>query len=263
MLKLAGLPAERGPELHAIVARISELDGDPSVTAEGIDRRPLLNIGLEAIAHRREAGADGSCPFIDKGLDAIFRGNKLTDLELATTLLLPLIGGVETLPKITSHGLWELARRPEQLAAVREDLTTNTAVVFDEMTRYCGPAQWFARTVTEKVEVLGETLLPGQRIIFLMQSASRDPREFENPDEFIWNRPIPRSLAFGQGDHFCMGIHLAKMEGRVILQEFLSLVDDYAIDMTAAVQTRSSFQKGWDYLPVEIRSYRKTQPVSA
>jgi cytochrome P450 len=172
---------------------------------------------------------------------------------VAAQLLVPLIGGVETVPKVTSHGLWELTKNPDQLAAVRADLAANTPMAFNEMSRYCGPAQWFSRTVTAPVDVLGEHLTPGQRIIFLIQSAQRDPREFLEPDMFRWDRPMKRTLAFGHGGHFCMGIHLAKMEGRVILQEFLSAVDEFDFDEDAAVRSASSFQTGWDNLTVRIR----------
>jgi cytochrome P450 len=69
---------------------------------------------------------------------------------------------------------------------------------------------------------------------------------------------MKRTLSFGHGGHFCMGIHLAKMEGRVILQEFLSAVDEFDFDEDAAVRSASSFQKGWDVLPVRI--HRLAEP---
>ena len=58
----------------------------------------------------------------------------------------------------------------------------------------------------------GTTIKPGQRIITLLASAARDEREYPNPDEFIWDRPIERLLAFGRGQHFCLGVHLARLE---------------------------------------------------
>ena len=133
-------------------------------------------------------------------------------MEAAIQMLGVFIGGTETVPKIVAHGLWELGRRPDQMAAVRADLDANVPVAREEMIRYCAPAQWFARTVRRPFTIHGTTIKPGQRIITLLASANRDEREYTDPDEFIWNRPIERLLAFGRGQHFCLGVHLARLE---------------------------------------------------
>jgi cytochrome P450 len=102
--------------------------------------------------------------------------------------------------------------------------------------------------------IAGQEIKPGQRVIYLAQSAARDEREFEAPNEFIWNRPIPRSLAFGRGQHFCIGVHVARLEGAILLEEFLRRVADYEIDEAAAVRLPSSFQWGYNLLPVIIKA---------
>ncbi|OBI14279.1 hypothetical protein A5714_14010 [Mycobacterium sp. E2462] len=255
MCHLAGLPAEAARDLRDAINESSAAIGNQGLGLNPIDGLKRINRAAHAaVAARREAGADGSHPFVDAVINAVFEGRSLSDREVAAQLLVPLIGGVETVPKVTSHGLWELTKNPDQLAAVRADLGTNTPPAFDEMSRYCGPAQWFSRTVTAPVDLLGQHLTPGQRIIFLIQSAQRDPREFPDSDVFRWNRRMKRTLSFGHGGHFCMGIHLAKMQGRVILQEFLDAVDEFDFDEAAAVRSASSFQKGWDVLPVRIHS---------
>ena len=255
MCHLAGLPSELAADLRDAINESSAAIGNPALGLDPLDGlRRISRVARLAVTTRRDAGADGSHPFVDRAIKATFDGRALSDREVAAQLLVPLIGGVETVPKVTSHGLWELAKNPDQLAAVRADLAANTPVAFDEMSRYCGPAQWFSRTVTAPVDVLGERLTSGQRIIFLIQSAQRDPREFTDPDTFRWDRPMRRTLAFGHGGHFCMGMHLAKMEGRVMLQEFLSAVTEFDVDADAAVRSASSFQKGWDVLPVRIHS---------
>ena len=78
-------------------------------------------------------------------------GSAFTDIEAATQMLGVFIGGTETVPKIVAHGLWELGRRPDQMAAVRADLDANVPVAREEMIRYCAPAQWFARTAAQAV----------------------------------------------------------------------------------------------------------------
>lgn len=162
------------------------------------------------------------------------------------------IGGTETVPKIVAHGLWELSRRPEQMKAVRADPAATVPLAREEMIRYCAPAQWFARTARKPFTMHGKTIEPGQRVITLLASANRDDREYPQPDEFIWDRPIKRSLAFGRGQHFCLGYHLARLEVAVLLEEWLRRVPEFAIDGDRATRLPSSFQWGWNKIPVEV-----------
>jgi cytochrome P450 len=179
-------------------------------------------------------------------------GSEFTDIEAATQMLGVFIGGTETVPKIVAHGLWELSRRPDQMSAMRADLEANARVAREEMIRYCAPAQWFARTVRKPFTIHGTTISPGQRIITLLGSANRDEREYPHPDDFIWNRPIERLLAFGRGQHFCLGVHLARLEIAVMVSEWLKRVPDYRIVSEAASRPPSSFQWGWNNIPVEV-----------
>ena len=156
------------------------------------------------------------------------------------------------MPKIVAHGLWELGRRPDQLAAVRADPDANVPVAREEMVRYCAPAQWFARTVRKPFTIHGTIIQPGQRNITLLASANRDEREYTNPNDFVWNRPIERVLAFGRGQHFCLGVHLARIEIAVMVTEWLKRIDDWRIDSQAASRPPSSFQWGWNNIPVEV-----------
>ncbi len=212
----------------------------------------MLEFVRPLVAERRQEGPDGSWNLVDGMLELRIDGRELSDLEIAGNLMCVFVGGTETLPKVVGHGLWELARHPDQLAQVRADLDANTATAAEEMLRFCGPAQWFGRTARVETSLAGQVIRPGQRVIYLTQSANRDPREFRDPERFVWDREIPRTLAFGRGQHFCVGIHLARLEARVILQEFLSRVSDYEIDADGAVRNPSSFQWGYSHLPVRI-----------
>ena len=151
-----------------------------------------------------------------------------------------------------AHGLMELNARPEQMAAVRADLEANVPNAAEEMIRFCAPAQWFMRTCYKPVTIAGTKINPGQRVFFMVGSALRDEREYENPDEFHWDRHIPRTLAFGQGVHFCIGTHLARLEIRILVDAFLRRVPNFSFDMAQAVRPPSSFQWGWNKLPVVI-----------
>lgn len=138
------------------------------------------------------------------------------------------------------------------MAAVRAGPAAQVPVAREEMIRYCAPAQWFARTLRRPFTWHGTRIQPGQRIVTLPASASRDEREYPEPEEFIGNRPIERSPAFGRGQHFCLGYHLARLEIAVMVTEWLSRVPDCRADDLAASRPPSSFQSGWNRIPVEV-----------
>lgn len=249
---LLDMPLSRAPEVLGLVNSLSQTDPDKGGTDVATTVARCVEILVEYVARRRAAGADGSVPLIDGLVTLGYYKRPLTDEEVATQLVCAFIGGTETVPKVTAHGLMELNDRPEQMAAVRADLKANVRVAVEEMIRYCAPAQWFARTAHKDVRVAGADIRRGQRIMVLFGSAARDPAEFDQPDEFIWNRPIPRVLSFGTGPHFCIGIHIARLELQVLVETFLRRVGQFSFDMDSAVRLPSSFQWGWNNLPVVI-----------
>jgi cytochrome P450 len=249
---LLDMPKTHAREVLNLVNSLSVTD--PEAGGNDVAQTVGKSMALMApyVAKRRKAGADGSIPMVDGLIELGYYGRPLTDEEVAVQLVCVFIGGTETVPKITAHGLMELARHPEQLAAVRADLATNVPIAAEEIIRFCAPAQWFVRTAHKDVSVAGVDIKVGQRIMVLFGSAARDEREFDRPDEFIWNRTINRVLSFGYGQHYCIGVHLARREIRVLLMEFLRRVDTYSFDMEKAVKLPSSFQWGWNQLPVII-----------
>jgi len=250
--ELLGIPTSLAQEVLAAVNAGSL--AEPGVGVEVAEARPNYLEYLVPSVRRRRADASGEpLPVVDGLLGyRLPDGSALSDVDAATQMLCIFIGGTETVPKIVAHGLWELSRRPDQLAAVRADLENTVPVAREEMIRFCAPAQWFARTARKPFEIHGATIEPGQRVITLLASANRDEREYPEPDEFIWNRPIRRLLAFGRGQHFCIGYHLARLEVAVLLNEWLRRVGDYAIRGEAATRLPSSFQWGWNKIPVEV-----------
>jgi cytochrome P450 len=253
--ELLGIPTDLAPQVLAAVNAGSL--AEPGVGVEVAEARPnYLEYLVPSVKRRRaDASKDGlpGLPIVDGLLGyRLPDGSALNDVEAATQMLCIFIGGTETVPKIVAHGLWELSQRSDQLAAVRTAPAANVPVAREEMIRFCAPAQWFARTARKPFTIHDETIQPGQRVITLLASANRDEREYPEPDEFIWNRPIRRSLAFGRGQHFCIGYHLARLEIDVLLQEWLRRVPDYAIQSDAATRLPSSFQWGWNKIPVEV-----------
>jgi cytochrome P450 len=250
--ELIGLPVDLAPDVLATVNAGSL--AQPGSGVEVANARPgYLEYLVPIVQRRREDASGDGVPIVDNLISyRLPDGSAFTDIEAATQMLGVFIGGTETVPKIVAHGLWELARRPDQLAAVRADLDANVPIAREEMIRYCAPAQWFARTVRKPFTIHGTTIRPGQRIITLLASANRDEREYADPDDFIWNRPIERLLAFGRGQHFCLGVHLARLEIAIMVTEWLKRVNDWRIDGDAASRPPSSFQWGWNNIPVEV-----------
>jgi cytochrome P450 len=250
--ELVGLPTDLAAEVLATVNAGSL--AEPGSGVEVANARPGYLDYLVPVVQRVRAGEhDGPLPIVENLLAyRLPDGSPLTDTEVAVQMLGVFIGGTETVPKIVAHGLWELHRHPDQLAAVRDDPTANIPVAREEIIRYCAPAQWFARTVRRPFTIHDTTIEPGQRIISLLASANRDEREYPDPEAFIWDRRIERSLAFGRGQHFCLGYHLARVEITVLLGEWLRRVPGYRIDEAGARRPPSSFQWGWNIVPVEV-----------
>ncbi len=249
--ELLGLPVDLASEVLATVNAGSL--ATPGSGVEVANARPGYLEFLTPIVQGRRASTDGEVPIADNLIGyRLPDGSSFTDIEAAVQMLGVFIGGTETVPKIVAHGLWELGRHPDQMAAVRADLDANVPVAREEMIRFCAPAQWFARTVRRPFTIGDTTIKPGQRIITLLASANRDEREYPDADDFVWDRPIKRLLAFGRGQHFCLGVHLARLEIAILVSEWLKRVPDFRILSGAASRPPSSFQWGWNNVPVEV-----------
>lgn len=250
---LFGIPLAHAREIMDYVYQITRLDPEKGGVDLGSFFVKLKQFILPPIEARRAAGADGSNALIDGLIQyRTEEGRALSDNEIADQLVCVMVGGLESVAKVTGQGLMELWKRPDQLAAVRADLAANVPIAVNEIVRYCAPAQYTFRTAHKDVEVAGRHIRAGQRVACLLHSASRDEREFEEPEAFIWNRKIPRVISFGLGQHHCIGKHLALLEVQILLTEFLSLVDRFEFVMEEAERNPSCFQRGWTRLPVIV-----------
>src|SRR6201997_2444128 len=179
---LLGISTDLAPQVLAAVNAGSL--SEPGAGVDTAQARPNYLEYLIPVVERRRAGSSGDAlpglPVVDGLLGyRLPDGSALDDVEVATQMLCIFIGGTETVPKIVAHGLWELSKRPDQLAAVRADPGANVPIAREEMLRYCAPAQWFARTARKPFTMHDETIQPGQRIITTLASANRDEREYE------------------------------------------------------------------------------------
>ena len=247
--------ADPGGVVELFSRVVARAPGQPGMTADGIEAREAALDLLCGEVRRRRTGRGRPSSFIDPLLEEDLIGRPLTDREIAVDTMSMLAGGTESVPKVVTGGLLELSRLPGQLAAITADLPRHAPIAWEEMLRFHAPAQWFGRTVKKPVMLGGVALEPGQRVILLIASANRDPREFEAADQFIWNRSTRRMLSFGVGPHFCIGIHLARLEGAILVEEFLSAVAAYEPLPETGNFAESEFQVGWTSLPVRVTPY--------
>jgi cytochrome P450 len=161
-------------------------------------------------------------------------GDRLSDVELVTTVLALVTAGHETTANLIGNGALALLTHPDQLAALRADPAGWPGAV-GELMRWCGPVQVGApRFATADAEVAGQPVPAGTGVQVVLVSANRDPRAYPDPDRLdVTRRPSGRGeghLGFGHGAHYCLGAALARQEGEVALRALFDRFPGIALD---------------------------------
>ncbi|MCU1458217.1 MAG: cytochrome, partial [Actinomycetia bacterium] len=144
-----------------------------------------------------------------------------------------------------------LADHPDQRREIVDDRSLLPNAI-EEVLRFESPSPVQARYVTRDAEHHGSVVPGGSAMLLLTASANRDERKFPEGGRFDIHRPIDHHLAFGYGSHFCLGAALARLEGRVALDEVLQRFPTWEVDWDNAVQARTSTVRGWERLPVVV-----------
>lgn len=176
---------------------------------------------------------------------------RLTTPELLIFLAVIAGAGVETTGRLFGWMGKVLADHPDQRKELAEDRSLIPAAV-EELLRYEPPGPSVARYVTEDVEFHGQTVPSGRAMLLMLSSANRDERRFDHPDRFDIHRKPGGHLTFGRGVHFCLGAPLARLEGRIGLEEVLNRWPEWEIDMDNARRSRTSTVRGWDSMPAIV-----------
>jgi cytochrome P450 len=248
--QLIGLPASDGRGLVTLVNRYLFRDpGRPGISAEGMAARREIDERLHALVAERRRAPSHDPPDIVDGLLASEVGGPLTDDEIVDQLVTLFIGGTETLPKVVAAGVYQLWRHPDQRAQLVTD-PSGVPNAFEEMLRLELPLQFVGRTLLVDAEVAGESMRAGQRVVLMLIAANRDEREFTDPERFDVDRRMERHLGLGHGAHVCIGAHVARLEGVVMLQELLARAPRYEVDDTALEREASEFHVGWAAMPI-------------
>ena len=173
----------------------------------------------------------------------------LTRKEVLSYVQLLASAGNETTTRLIGWTGKVLSDHPDQLRELAEN-RDGVANAIEEVLRFESPSPVQARYVASEVELYGQVVPEDSTMLLLNGSANRDERKFADADRFDIHRKIDHHLAFGYGIHFCLGAALARLEGRVALDEVLKRFPSWQVDWDHAVQARTSTVRGWESLPV-------------
>ena len=179
-------------------------------------------------------------------------GEKLDMVEFASFFILLAIAGNETTRNLISHGLLLLLEHPAQLAALRADPSLLPGAV-EEMLRFKPTVMYFRRTATQDCAIRDVKIREGDKVTLWYPSANRDDDIFDDPDRFNILRHPNEHVAFGYGQHFCLGASLARMELRVMFEELLARFDDIARSGEVKL-LRSHFIDGIKSIPIQFNA---------
>ena len=205
----------------------------------------MFQFAYKLLVARREEPRDD---LVTAMITGEVEGEKLTDLEFGSFFLLLAIAGNETTRNLISHGMRWLIANPDARDALLRDPSRIPSAV-EEMLRMSAPVMYFRRTATQDVELAGRSIRAGQKVTLWYPSAHRDEDHFSEPDRFDLDRHPNEHVAFGVGQHFCLGAHLARLEIRVMFEELLKRLPDIASD-GAPKLLRSHFIDGVKSMPV-------------
>jgi cytochrome P450 len=176
----------------------------------------------------------------------------LTRQELLTYLEVVAGAGNETTTRLIGWTGKVLSDHPDQRAQLVEDPSLIPNAI-EEILRYESPAPHVGRSIAATdVTVHGQKVPAGGIMLFLAGSANRDDRRFPDGDRFDIHREIGRHLTFGNGIHLCLGAALARLEGRVALEELLARFPSWEVDMDNSRLSPTSTVRGWESLPASI-----------
>ncbi|MEX0874517.1 MAG: cytochrome P450 [Actinomycetota bacterium] len=222
--ELIGIPHEDQDYVGGLMNRFIDFATD-AMYDEGAGDFPT-NAELWAYFQklREQRQSDPSDDLITVLINAEVDGERLTDIELNAFLFILVAAGIETTRSALSGAMLQLGRHPEAWHRLRADPETLPTAV-EEILRFVSPVTSFRRIATHDTEIGGRKIAAGDRVALWYASANRDADVFDDPDTFDITRTPNDHVAFGIGTHFCLGASLARLELRVMLDEFLGRYD--------------------------------------
>ena len=231
ILRLLGLDASRWAEW---VVWVHGFVHDPAVDPEGAVAKVMAMFAeiYQAIGSARaqpQPGLLGELAVAERD------GRVLSDDELANTVFLLILGGMDTTAGLTGNSLLLIDAQPE----LRQQILDDPSVLeqgTEEFLRYATPVLSLPRTVTEDTEFHGRQLKKGEQVLIMWAAANRDPSQFEDPETVDLSRKATRHMAFGLGVHRCLGSNLARVMFKTMITELLRRAPDLAVRRSEVVR---------------------------
>jgi cytochrome P450 len=244
---------ERSPLRDWSIAILSGLE--PKLSPAMLDRgntavREFLYFLENLVRERRTAPGDPESDVLTRLIQGEKDGERLTETELYHQCIFLLNAGHETTTNLIGNGLWHLINNRDEEAKLRKDAgLLNPAI--EEMLRYDGPIQLNNRRLTAPMQIGGKSFPDGTLITIGIGAANRDPAQFPDAERFDVARKPNRHVAFGHGDHVCVGMNVARLEGRIamggLLERFARIEPDGEPERDRRVRFR-----GFRRLPVRL-----------
>ena len=248
--EMLGVPdGDRTTLRHWADTVVHREEGMYDVPPAGIEAAAgMVGYFKELIAQRhRRPGQD----LVSSLLETEMEGQRLDDDDVLAFVFLMIIAGNETTTKLLGNAMYWAWRNPDERAKVVSNLGLVPRWV-EETLRYDPSTQALARVALRDLEVGDKKLAPGDRVYLLIGSGNRDEDVFPEADKYDIERDTSLTLHFGHGTHFCLGAALARLEGRVVLEEVVRRMPAFEIDETGLERVHSINVRGFAKLPVSI-----------
>ena len=253
--ELMGVPLDKRVRLFELTNIMLGMD-DPDLTTSVEDGTnamiEMFMIAMEmAASHKENPRSD----IVNVLLNGTVEDEPLSEEDFCNFFLLLIVAGNETTRTVTTHGMRLLMQHPEQYQALVDD-PAGIPDAIEEFLRYSPAVIAFRRTAMEDVEVGGQQMRKGDKIQLYYAAASSDESVFEQPDTFDITRNQREDVrnehrAFGIGQHFCMGSHLARLELQVIFEEIIRRIRNPRLDGEIS-WLRSNFINGIKSMPISF-----------
>jgi cytochrome P450 len=244
---LMGLPEEDWGDIHEMSERNTS-GQDADYAGDGGATMDMAMYAIRLAQQRRTAEPQPDLTSVILGTE--FGGHLMDDFEFASFFVQLVTAGNDTTKTMLSSGILALLTHPDQLQEVRDDPSLIPGAV-EEILRWANPLHYFRRTALAETTLHDVTIKPGDKVAMYYTSANRDEDLFDASQRFDIHRSPNPHLAFGIAEHFCLGVHLARLEGRVFFEELLSRFS--RIELAGEpVRVRSNLNNAYKRLPVRM-----------
>jgi cytochrome P450 len=253
--ELLGVPDDKREEVRDTIDRTFHIEpGVGMVNDKAFAAQLELHEHLRAIMDDRRANPQDdmltdlvNAEMIDE--DGTTRRLTVEECDGFANLLVS--AGTETVARLLGWAGILLDQHPDQRAELAADASLLPNAV-DELLRYEAPSPVQGRWITRDVELHGQVVPKDSKVLLLTGSAGRDERKYPEADRFDVHRHFDHHVSFGYGIHFCIGAALARMEGRIALEEVLKRFPDWQVDHDNATRLHTSTVRGWVNVPVSV-----------